>query len=46
MRRLMLTAIALLTGASSSLAQGHMGTPFSLMTENSQDRWCVSLAAR
>ena len=27
MRRLMLTAIALLTGASSSLAQGHMGTP-------------------
>jgi hypothetical protein len=20
--------------------------PFSLMTENSQDRWCVSLAAR
>src|SRR4029077_15591627 len=110
MRRLMLTAIALLTGASSSLAQGHMGTPqeqqactrdaqrlcrkqlgddnavqqclqqnrtklskscqkvfqstecnervpasggnrivlkepFSLMTEDSQDRWCVPLAA-
>jgi len=27
MRQLMLTAIALLIGASSSLAQGHMGTP-------------------
>jgi hypothetical protein len=27
MRQLMLAAIALLTGASSSLAQGHMGTP-------------------
>jgi hypothetical protein len=26
MRQLMLTAIALLIGASSSLAQGHMGT--------------------
>ena len=27
MRQLMLAAIALLIGASSSLAQGHMGTP-------------------
>jgi hypothetical protein len=27
MRQFMLAAIALLTGASSTLAQGHMGTP-------------------
>jgi len=27
MRQLMLAAIALLSGASSSLAQGHIGTP-------------------
>jgi hypothetical protein len=40
MRQLMLAAIALLTGASSTLAQGHMGTPQEQQGTRDAQRLC------